>query len=66
MQNPANQLRSVKEARRILGGIGHTKFYSLVRDGKLRLIKIGRRSFVDDPAIQNLIDDLRASTERAK
>lgn len=42
---------SVLEACEFLGGIGVTKFYDLVRQGDLPIVKIGRRSVV-------LVDDL--------
>ena len=42
---------SVMDACEFLGGIGVTKFYALVRQGDLPIVKIGRRSVV-------LIDDL--------
>jgi excisionase family DNA binding protein len=40
------RLISVAEVRHQLGGIGHSTFYSLVKQGELSLVKIGRRSFV--------------------
>jgi len=39
-------IHSIPEAREQLGNIGHSKFYDLVKTGKIRLVKIGRRSFV--------------------
>jgi helix-turn-helix protein len=39
-------LMPVTEARHRLGGISPTRFYALVNEGKLPLVKIGRRSFV--------------------
>ena len=39
-------LYPVPEARQILGGIGHSLFYSLVKAGDIKLTKIGNRSFV--------------------
>jgi excisionase family DNA binding protein len=36
----------VTEARQQLGGIGHSTFYALVKEGELSLVKIGRRSFI--------------------
>ena len=45
---PARLLYSIPEARQLLGGIGHSLFYSMVKDGRVRLTKIGARSFVSD------------------
>lgn len=45
----SNQLlHSVKDARKSLGGIGNSKFYELVKKREIRLVKMGRRSFVTD------------------
>ena len=55
------KLNPVPVAREVLGGIGHTKFYDLVQRGDLRLVKIGRRSFVTDDEIERYIDSLGAA-----
>ena len=44
----------IPEAREQLGGISHTKFYELVGEGKVRLIKLGRRSFVSAEEIRRI------------
>ena len=43
---PDRLLYSVPEARAKLGGICHSLFYKLVRDGTLHLTKVGGRSMV--------------------
>lgn len=45
-QVPHRELYPVPETRTLLGGISHQKFYDLVNDGSLRIVKIGRRTFV--------------------
>ncbi len=47
-------LHSVTEARQLLG-ISHTTFYDLLRDGRLKAIKIGSRTFVSDEALRAFI-----------
>lgn len=54
-----------RDARSALGGIGNTSFFALINQGKLKRVKIGRRTFVTaesvravaqgaaDPAAQN-------------
>ena len=37
---------SVNEARRLLGGIGRTKFYELIKQSKIKTITLGRRRLV--------------------
>lgn len=54
---PKRLLHPVKEAREALGGMGQTKFYSLVAEGKIKIVKVGRRSFLTD-------DELHASAAR--
>lgn len=55
------QLHPVPEAREILGNIGHSKFYEVVRAGELRLVKIGRRSFVTDDELRRFVRSLEAN-----
>ena len=50
-------LYPIPEARELLGGISHTTFYQLVGQGKIRLTKIGRRSFVTPVELQRCADD---------
>jgi len=51
-------LHPIPESRVRLGGIGHTTFYQLVRERKIRLTKIGRRSFVRSDDLATAIDNL--------
>jgi excisionase family DNA binding protein len=47
---------SVNEARRLLGGLGRTKFYELINDGHLKPIKVGRRTLIPVDAIRKLLN----------
>lgn len=47
---------SVDEARKALG-IGRTKFYQLVGQGRLKTLKIGRRTLVLVASIHALVGD---------
>ncbi len=49
----------IKESRRLLGGIGHSKFYEEVAAGRLRLIKMGRRSFLSPDEIRRYVAALQ-------
>ena len=51
-QKPARLLHPVDEAREALGGISRAFFYEMVNDGRIRLTKIGKRSFVSDPELK--------------
>lgn len=53
-----HRLLAEPEARRRLGGISHSHYYALINSGQLRTLKIGRRRFVTDEAIADLIRGL--------
>lgn len=58
-EHPVNDMLNDEEnSRRKLGGIGHTKFYELLRDGELRSVRIGRRRFVPQSEIDRFIAGL--------
>jgi hypothetical protein len=60
------KLYAVAECRALLGGIGKTFFYDLVKRGELEVIKLGRRSYVTAEAIDALISRSRRASTRAK
>ncbi len=45
------------EARQRLGGMSHTKFHELIRDGHLRVIHIGSRIVVPEAEIARILRD---------
>ena len=45
MKETDMRLISIKEARELLGGIGHWKIYQLINNGILKTVKIGKRRF---------------------
>jgi excisionase family DNA binding protein len=51
------RLLSVEEGRRVLG-VGRTTVYALVAEGRLRLVKIGRRSFLVAAELDGFIASL--------
>jgi excisionase family DNA binding protein len=48
------------DAARALG-IGRTKLYELIGTGKLRTVKLGRRTLVRTDSIRALVDTLEAA-----
>lgn len=52
------QLYSVADAMRLLN-VGRTTLYSLIASGKLRAVKLGRRTLIPASAIAALIDELQ-------
>ena len=55
-QKPTRLLHPVDEARDLLGGIGRTHFYSLVKSGRLNVVKIGKRTFVSDAELHRIAE----------
>ena len=53
--SPVRLLYSVRETREQLGGISHAYFYKLVNQGLIRLIKLGRRSFVSRQELEAFV-----------
>ena len=49
-------LRSTKDTQRMLG-IGHTKLYELLAQGRLTALKIGRKTLITDESIERLIGE---------
>ena len=64
--SPSDQLlHPIPEARARLGNIGHSKFYQVVASGQLKLVKIGRRSFVTSDELERFINALSDESEAA-
>lgn len=49
---------SIKETGKALG-IGRTLIYEMIDDGRLEVIKVGRRTLVKAASIKRLVDGLR-------
>lgn len=53
-------LLNEQATRERLGGIGHTKFFDLIKSGELRTVTIGRRRFVPSSEVDRFIADRTA------
>jgi hypothetical protein len=53
-ETPQRFLYPVPEARQLLGGIGHTTFYAMVKAGEIKLVKIRGRSFVSASELRRI------------
>jgi hypothetical protein len=51
-------LYPVPEARALLGGIGHTTIYELMKTGQLERVNIGRRTFITAKSLVAYLDRL--------
>lgn len=58
--NMPKALYNVRDARTFLGGLSHSKFYALVREGAIKLTKIGRRSYVTAQEIERFVQSLQS------
>lgn len=56
MGDAQRRLVSIPEAREILGGIGHTTLYELVKRGDLIKVNIGRRGFITSESLGAYVD----------
>lgn len=56
MQVP--RLVSMPDSSKLLGGIGRTKLYELVRRGEVTRVKLGARSFITADSLANYLDRL--------
>ena len=53
-------LNRIEDAQDQLGGIGRTKIYELIQSGDLQTVKIGRRTFISQTAIESYVARLSA------
>ena len=53
----AKLLHRRKDAQNALS-IGHSKFYELVAEGRLKIVKIGSASFVPDESLRSFLNSL--------
>lgn len=57
-QRMQDELLSKEDARQALGGIGNTKFYQLLNQGKIKAVKIGKSLRVRRSEIDRFISTL--------
>jgi Helix-turn-helix domain len=53
-------LYSESEARQVLGGLGRSKLYQLMAEGKITPTKIGRRTFFAGDELKRFVGALKA------
>lgn len=58
MSNEVKRLMSIPEARAVLGGIGHTTIYDLIKRGEIRKVNIGRRGFITSESLAAYVNRL--------
>ena len=60
MNDIVTPLLSVKDIKRVTR-LGHTKVHALIRDREIKTLKIGRRRFATQAAVQEFIDRCAAN-----
>lgn len=66
--NMSDKLHDTREAQQLLGGIGRTSLFQLIKDGQLGTVKVGRRRMVPDSQIQQYISrnlEVRGKRQRS-
>ena len=67
METRVKRLLSIPEARHLLGDIGHTTVYELIKRGEIIKVNIGRRGFITSESLEAYMDRLsKASTEGSR
>jgi excisionase family DNA binding protein len=51
-------LFSLDQVSEVLGGLGRTTIFELIKTGELKVVKIGRRSFVSQRAMAEYVSSL--------
>ena len=59
MEISVKRLVSIPETRYLLGDIGHTTVYELVKRGEIVKVNIGRRGFITSESLEAYLDRLR-------
>jgi Helix-turn-helix domain len=58
MEMPCQLLVPIAEARAVLGGIGHTTIYDLIKRRELVKVNIGRRGFITSESLAAYVNRL--------
>jgi hypothetical protein len=62
MDNRQKRLVPIPEARQLLGGIGHTTVYELIKRDEITKVNIGRRGFITSESLEAYMDRLSATS----
>ena len=59
METPGQLLVPIPEARAVLGGIGHTTIYDLIKRREVIKVNIGRRGFITSESLAAYVNRLQ-------
>ena len=57
-QEIARLLHPISETQELLGGLGRTTIYELIKQGEIEIVKIGSRSFVTHESLSGYVSKL--------
>ena len=60
---PEPLLLTLEEASQRLGGLSRTKLFELMREGQLKPVKIGRRTFLTLDVLRRFVSDQAQASE---
>lgn len=60
---PEPLLLTLEEASHRLGGLSRTKLFELMREGQLKPVKIGRRTFLTLDVLRRFVSDQAQASE---
>ena len=60
---PEPLLLTLEEASQQLGGLSRTKLFELMREGQLKPVKIGRRTFLTLDVLRRFVSDQAQASE---
>ena len=58
MQEQVGRLVPIPDSCGVLGGIGRTKLYELINDGRLTRVRIGARAFITGESLESFLAEL--------
>lgn len=58
MQEQVGRLVPIPDSCGVLGGIGRTKLYELINEGKLTRVRIGARAFITGESLEGFLAEL--------
>ena len=62
METGGKRLVPIPQARHVLGDIGHTTVYELIKRGEIVKVNIGRRGFITSESLEAYMDRLSAGS----
>jgi excisionase family DNA binding protein len=56
-------LYSLEQASEVLGGLGRTSIFELIKAGELKVVRIGRRTFISESALTDFVQRSELKSE---